>query len=118
MRASLFVVAFLISIPSAFAQVAKEASNGLSSFKCSFLAGHFDNEAAEKHFNKGIGYLRIFLKAWDEKKITEKEWQTEVPVLMGLMKGGPSYDFMIGRIYDSRSALSQSFRTKSIKDNL
>ncbi|MBX4206002.1 hypothetical protein KW795_02290 [Candidatus Microgenomates bacterium] len=85
-----------------------------SAFECSALASHIDKATeAERLFMYGYEQGKKFLEALRAEKIDEKDISQEVPIGLTLLLGGPSEDFMLGRIYSSaeEETLNEVFKT-------
>jgi len=50
--------------------------------------------------NLGISIGREFITAANDGKIEKKDWSNNVPTVFGLMRGGPSIDFVLGRWWE------------------
>jgi len=72
-----------------------------SAFECFMFAEMAGNkEEAERLFNVAIRAGRQFLEALTKGRLSEDEVRTQVPIGVTLKLGGPSIDFMLGRIYE------------------
>ncbi len=75
-----------------------------SAFICGTYAEISEEKAEQKRlFEVGIRAGREFLGALLENKISDSEYSKEVPVGVTLVLGGPSIDFMIGRVFAAAS---------------
>src|SRR3989338_1727967 len=70
-----------------------------SAMACSTWASKFDDQnETERLFMFGYEQGKKFLGAVRAEKITEEDWQSEVPVGISLSLAGPSDDFILGVI--------------------
>lgn len=75
-----------------------------SAFQCSVLASVMsDAQEEERLFTFGYEQGKKFLNALSANKISEEDVSSEVPVGITWVLGGPSIEFMLGRIYTSAS---------------
>lgn len=75
-----------------------------SAFQCSVLASVMgDVQEEERLFTFGYEQGEKFLNALSENKITDEDISNEVPVGITWVLGGPSIEFMLGRVYTSAS---------------
>lgn len=97
-------IILLTSAPMARADVedAKAARVMWSAFMCSVYA-EMKGDAAEQArlFQVGYDAGQRFMKAVQAGTITDEEAQSNVPIGVGFLMGGPSADFIIGRIFES-----------------
>jgi hypothetical protein len=99
------VLTFTCLLPSiAFSEVAdaKAARIMWSAFECATIAGiaGYDDKV-ENLFSVGYGAGKQFLAAAQAGTITDEEARSNVPIGVSLLLGGPSHDFIIGRVYES-----------------
>lgn len=60
-----------------------------------------NNENSERLFKIAYDSGKQFLSALEAGKISYKFAQSNIPIGVGMMLGGPTHDFMIGRIFES-----------------
>jgi len=76
----------------------------LVAFQCGQYAG-FAKMRAEQNslYSHGVDTGRKFIKAVRDGKLTEQDAREKVPMIVGWMvrDGGPSDDFMLGRIFEA-----------------
>lgn len=86
-----------------------------SAFECvtyAEKAGY--NDKAEHLFNTGFDAGKQFLSAVQAGTITEEEAKASIPIGVSLLLGGPSHDFIIGRVFES--AMRSAFDDIITKD--
>ena len=97
-----------------------------SAFSCSTWASRFEEgEEAERLFLFGYEQGNKFLGAARAEKITDADFQSEVPIGVSLSLAGPTNDFVLGVLYTNaqEAALEEVFytdydRTKLNSDDL
>lgn len=55
---------------------------------------------AEHHFQRGLESGRRFVEAARSGSISEEEWDSTVPVYVAMSMGGPTSDFVLGRLFE------------------
>jgi hypothetical protein len=103
-RSILTALVLLAVAPHARADVedAKAARVMWSAFQCSIYAELArDPEEQQRLFNVGYEAGKRFMAAVQAGTITEEEAQTNVPLAVGFLIGGPTADFIIGRVFES-----------------
>jgi len=104
MLARLFLVGMFwtLGCAASYADPAEAAKSRLSwsAFECSMLAEMSGNETEQARLF-GVGYDagRAFLSALQSGRVTQEETRTQSPIGFLMVMGGPSHDFMLGRIY-------------------
>lgn len=107
MRILTLAMAFMTLATPAVAETPQEIADlslkGYEQLRCSALAGFAEkgDSLEERHFNAGLADLRKFLsevKVADPKAARAALGKT-TPMLVIMNLGGPSDDFVIGRIY-------------------
>ncbi len=58
-------------------------------------------EEAQRLFEFGVDTGRGFVQAARDGEMSQEDFQQSVPLGVSMRLGGPSDDFMIGRIYES-----------------
>ena len=97
-----FILLFATSAARADVEDAKAARVMWSAFMCSVYAEmKGDADEQMRLFQVGYDAGQRFMKAAQAGTITEEEAQSNVPIGVGLLMGGPSADFIIGRIFES-----------------
>jgi hypothetical protein len=89
-----------------------------SAFECASLASVTgDVEEQERLFLFGYEQGKKFLAAAEAEKISDEDYSSEVPIGVSLLLGGPSADFMLGRIFEGaqENALDDIY-TKDLND--
>lgn len=92
-----------------------------SAFSCSTWASHFENQKeAERLFLFGYEQGKIFLGAVRTGKVTDEDFQQEVPIGISMSLAGPNDDFILGVIYTNiqDEALEEVFYTNYDKTKL
>jgi hypothetical protein len=77
-----------------------------SAFECATFAAMADKQEDAKHlFDIGVKAGRDFIEALNRGNISQEEFSTMVPVgvTMLIREGGPSTDFVVGRVYSYAS---------------
>lgn len=85
-----------------------------SAFECASLASVTgDVEEQERLFLFGYEQGKKFLAAVEAEKIQEEDYSSEVPIGVSFLLGGPSADFMLGRIFEGaqENALEDIYTT-------
>ncbi|MGF6528041.1 hypothetical protein [Variovorax sp. PvP013] len=106
MLAKILLVA-LVALPVAsFAQSSMEFARmgqaTWSAFRCSTLAAlSSDQKEQDRHFKIGYDNGKRFFAAFDAKKIHPADMESEVPIAIITLMGGPTADFMLGRIFEA-----------------
>ena len=78
------------------------ARNMWAAFECSALAKAKDEpEEVQRLFEFGVDTGRGFVQAARDGEMSQEDFQQSVPLGVSMRLGGPSGDFMIGRIYES-----------------
>lgn len=73
-----------------------------SAFQCaSYAELSGDKEEQERLFIVGVRAGRDFLRALEAKEIPAEVARSEVPIGVTMLLQGPSYDFVIGRIFEN-----------------
>jgi len=73
-----------------------------NAFECSILASNAGDKSEQKRlYDLGIEEGRKFLKELEEGKIKQSDISATVPMVVMFSLGGPSHDFMLGRIFES-----------------
>jgi hypothetical protein len=88
-----------------------------SAFQCATFAAMAKREvASQRLFDVGLKAGRDFIEAVENGKVSDEELNSIVPtgVTMLLSEGGPSTDFLLGRIY---SAAQESAYDKIVKQD-
>ena len=71
-----------------------------SAFQCSTFAEMSKNEKEQMRlFSVGLKAGREFIEAAKKNQISEDAFRSQVPIGVSMLLGGPSTDFMIGRIF-------------------
>lgn len=104
MKRIIFIAqALVLSIGCAHANSNLGESRGhlaINAFMCSVYAEMIDERNEQKRlFELGFKSAREYIDGLKSKAISEKTI-TDIPLLFSLRLGGPSTDFMIGRIYE------------------
>lgn len=92
-----------------------------SAFSCSTWASHFgDQKEAERLFLFGYEQGKKFLGAARAEKITDEDFQQEVPIGVSWSLAGPNNDFVLGVLYTNaqEDALEEVFYTNYDKTKL
>ena len=101
------VVAFLLCFGStAMAQAAQDkarlARTMWSAFQCGTYAEMSGNDQEQARlFELGVKSGREFLEALKNRKIPPQIAEQEVPIGVSMLLGGPSVDFIIGRVFEN-----------------
>jgi len=66
--------------------------------------GQVKKEEAERLFNVAIRAGRQFLEALTKGRFSQAEMSTHVPIGIHIRLGGPSVDFVLGRIYEDATS--------------
>lgn len=85
-----------------------------SAFECSALAAHVDNNTeAERLFEFAYNQGKEFVGAFLAGNITDDDIRAEVPLGVRFLLGGPSEEFILGRIFEGtqESALENVLTT-------
>jgi len=85
--------------------------------KCSTWASYLDKkEESQKLFVLAYSDGQEFMDAVRADKISDEDWNNTIPMIIGLTMrdGGPSNDFMLGRIFDN--AQSSAFEVLNMTD--
>jgi hypothetical protein len=73
-----------------------------SAFQCGTFAEMSGNEKEQARlFDVGLKAGRDFLDAVKTRQITPEVAKSEVPIGVSMLLGGPSTDFVIGRIFEN-----------------
>jgi hypothetical protein len=73
-----------------------------TAFLCAYYAEISENKIEQSRlFGVGLENARAFVTAYSGNKVTEQEASAEVPVDLMNMLGGPSADFVAGRLFES-----------------
>ena len=104
MKLSVLILALIPA--AAFAQSSRDyATMSLmmwAAFQCGYYAASMDDTLeAERLYNLGVEEGRDFLVALEAGQLDQADMQHVVPVGVSLLLGGPSHDFIIGRIFES-----------------
>ncbi len=85
------------------ADYAKQGLIGWSLFECTILARDLGKpeQYVTRSFGQAIASTRSFLKALRESKILNEDINRTVPVGLVLVLGGPTDDFIAGRIFEA-----------------
>ena len=119
-----FVLFAILSSERAAAQGAEKAQMAhvmWSAFTCAIYAEISDQKEEQKRLKEvGIRAGRKFLAALLDKEIGESEYSKHVPVVVTLLLGGPSVDFMLGRIFENatKKAWDKSMEKVGTYDDL
>lgn len=99
------VIAALPQIAMTAEEDAKAARVMWTAFECGIYAEmSIEQERQAALFNRGIAAGRQFFAAIEAGTITEGEHQNYVPSIIPLLFGGPSVDFVMGRIFESATS--------------
>ena len=106
-RLALFLVATVLTIGPARSEEAKARLGRVmwAAFECTTFASMADKqEDAKRLFDIGLKAGRDFIEALNRGNISQEEFSTMVPmgVTMLIREGGPSTDFVVGRVYQAR----------------
>lgn len=106
MFSKIFLLALLVAPVVSLAQSSKEfAQMGQatwSAYKCSTLAAlGSDQKEQERLFKMGYDNGKRFFAALDAKKLQPADMESEVPIAIITLMGGPTADFMLGRIFEA-----------------
>ena len=103
----LLVFLLMLFSQSIVAESSKEyaimAKSVWGAFECSIFAEQIkDTEEQQRLFKYGYDYGLKFIDAWLSNKIKREDLSSEVPMimLMTLRGGGPTADFMLGRLFE------------------
>jgi hypothetical protein len=102
-----FLVATVLTIGPARSEEAKARLGRVmwAAFECTTFASMADKqEDAKRLFDIGLKAGRDFIEALNRGNISQEEFSTMVPmgVTMLIREGGPSTDFVVGRVYQAR----------------
>lgn len=93
----------------------------LESFRCGTYATYaHKKEVVPILYERGIEAGREFIKAARNGKVTDKEFQSAIPMFMGwiLQEGGPSDDFILGRVFEQSTSMAAESIIKKDKGRL
>lgn len=92
-------ITFGLVMPASAANVQNSIA-AISAFECATWAdmSGYDKEA-ERLFNYGVEVGRQFLQDAQDNKFTAKDYSSVVPMVWGMNRGGPTIDFVLGKIY-------------------
>jgi hypothetical protein len=84
------------------AEYASKAQMAWSAFECAALASFMGKNIAEHKMLFELGYNegKAFLTALGEKKISQEDLKSKVPIYFGLLISGPNHDFVLGRLFE------------------
>lgn len=101
----LTIAAVFVLIPHAKAEVLNDGRLSWAQFECALYSSMgSDNKAAEKqHFDSGYESLKVLLEKLEQGEINDEQIQKEIPIgiILLIAEGGPSADFIIGRVYNT-----------------
>jgi hypothetical protein len=107
MKKHLAALLLFLSYPTAQAATLPESQSNVlamvAAFKCATYAEYANKKDRQKAlFGYGINVGRAFLKAVDENGLTKQELE-KIPIIvsMTVRSGGPSIDFILGRLFDA-----------------
>ncbi len=89
----------------------------LESFRCGVYASYAQKkEIAPILYERGIEAGREFIGAARRGKVSDKDFDSAVPMFIGwiLQEGGPSDDFILGRIFEQSTSMASD---SIIKEN-
>lgn len=90
------------SATAAGADPASEAKFAWAAFECSVLAGFAGKQKlSDKLFSKGYKNAIQFVSDYRAGAVSNERIQSTVPIGIMLVMGGPTNDFIAGRIYES-----------------
>ncbi len=104
--------ACLLSPGAAYTQAVSHSDTAKlmsKSFICSVYAVYIgDEDAAGQLFDKGMQAAREFVSSATSGKVSDEEWHHNIPLYINrtVSEGGPSMDFVIGRIYEQASVFA------------
>ena len=79
------------------------------SFRCGTYASFSGRKGSVQTFyEKGLYSGKQFIDAVNSGKISKETWQKTVPIYIGLVlhEGGPSVDFLLGRIFEQATSIA------------
>lgn len=101
-RFATLLACVLAALPAYAQSKADLGRKSWSAFECSVLAELAGKRSEqERLFTVGLTSGREFIEALRNGEIQENDVRSSVPLLMLMRLGGPSTDFMIGRIYEA-----------------
>jgi hypothetical protein len=105
-----------VSAAQGAVEKARQARTMWSAFQCGIYAEMSgEREEQARLFDVGIKAGRDFIDAINKKQIPPDVAEREVPIGVNLVFGGPTPDFIIGRIFESAS--KDAFDSIVTKDN-
>lgn len=95
------IIALLPQITAASEEDAKAAMVMFTAFECGTYAElSGDTERQGELFEHGLAAGNQFFAAIKAGTITEEEHRKHVPYILPMLAGGPSTDFVLGRIFE------------------
>jgi len=101
------LVYFTLLTTTTFAQSTSESKARLSSkavaaWECTMYAEKSEQTSEqERLFKVGYEAMQKFVSAARKKEIAEHDWRAHVPMIVGFVMAGPSYEFIVGRLFES-----------------
>ncbi|MEP7454288.1 hypothetical protein [Phyllobacterium sp. SB3] len=96
---TVFAISLALGMSASAANVQNSIA-AISAFKCSMWADVTgDLKEAQRLFDYGVKAGRQFLQDAEDGKFPTEEYTNTVPMVWSLNRGGPTVDFVLGKVY-------------------